>query len=304
MKVKAIVKLLVGMGILTILVLNLEYKELGGIFTNVSYIWLIPAMFSYLLGLILVSWRLNLMFSGIGLRFLYSKIFWSTMLGMLFAEITPGKVGYLSVAVPLSKEKPDHKEEIVSVILATQALDFLLRFSLAIVLSTYLIATLKSQEIAGILMAALVFSVVLFALLVIISRWKNIKKLVLLVPFKREFLSNTVESFQEMHRKTLSSRVMLLTIGSWIATSARWIFIGEALSLDISPVLYVFLQPVILSISFLPVTVGGLGVVETVISTVFVSLGEGAEKAFAFGILDRVVLYTVEIAGLKEMKSL
>ncbi|MCK4247353.1 MAG: flippase-like domain-containing protein [Methanomicrobia archaeon] len=304
MKVKSIVKFLVGVGILVLIVVNLGYENLVNILTRISYIWLIPAALSYILGLCLVSWRLNLMFSGIQMHFLFSKLFWSNMLGMLLAEITPGKVGYLSVTVPLSQEKPEHKKEILAVILATQVLDFLLRFSLAIVLIAYFIATLKSQELHGALTAALIFSVLIFIVLIVVSRWQKIKRLTALIPFKREFFLKTMDSFQEMHKKTLTSQIVLLTIASWIATSARWIFIGKALSLGISPFLYIFLQPVILSVSFLPITVGGLGIVETFISAVFVSLGVGAEKAFAFAIVDRVVLYAVEITGLKEVKSL
>ncbi len=304
MKIKSVVKLLIGIGILSLVVLNLEYRNLADIFANMTYEWLIPALLFYLLGLCAVSWRLKLIFSDLNVEFLFSKIFWANMLGMLLAEITPGKIGYLSVTAPLYKEKKTHKGKILTVIVATQVLDFLLRFSLAIVLILYFILSLQLPELQSVLRVALIFSLFIFVALIVFSRSKKIKYFIRLIPFKKDFFMAAIDDFQKVHKKTLEKDIIILTLASWIFTSARWIFIGKALSFSLSPVLYIFLQPVVISLSFLPITVGGLGVVETAVSAVFIALGIEAERAFAFAIMDRIVLYTVEIAGIKEIRNI
>ena len=100
--------------------------------------------------------------------------------------------------------------------------------------------------------------------------------------------------------KSLGGEIIILTILAWIFTSLRWVFIAYALGLGLPVITYILLHPLITSVSFIPVTIGGLGMLEGGIALTLVLLGISKGKAIVFPLLDRVAMIVVEIFGIKE----
>ena len=106
-------------------------------------------------------------------------------------------------------------------------------------------------------------------------------------------------------RKATRTRIwelLLLTILAWVLTGFRWVFIGYAFGLDLPIIAYLLLQPLITLVSFIPITIGGLGLLEGGVVKALNLLGVSEGKALAFVLGDRVAVVAAEAAGIKEHK--
>ncbi|MFQ6087388.1 MAG: lysylphosphatidylglycerol synthase transmembrane domain-containing protein [Candidatus Methanofastidiosia archaeon] len=296
-----ILRFLVAILILSFLTLKIGVENLQEVMKKVNLRFIFLAILIYIFALFAVSYRLKLMLKNLDLNLGISQIFWCNMLGMLVSEVTPGRVGYLTTAYALFKKGKIKKSRSLSVILSVQVLDFSLRTILALAAFFYLFYTFKKiSEIRFMMLLGISTLFLITFFLLILSTSREITKLVEHIPYKSEKIKESIEIFQRLHRESLSdfTNIFILTLSSWIFTGARWIFVGNSLSLNLSPLTYLLLQPLILSLSFLPITLGGLGITEGAVAGIFVLLGVEPEAALAFALLDRGVVF---IVGIKEI---
>jgi len=124
---------------------------------------------------------------------------------------------------------------------------------------------------------------------------------------KREFLQKISQFFENVHERATSHKkkiplLILYSILSWIFTTLRWAFCAYALGINI-PIYYaLILQPIIAISAFIPFTIAGLGITETLALLMLLPLGIEPEAIIALALLDRVIALIVDMFGLIELK--
>jgi uncharacterized membrane protein YbhN (UPF0104 family) len=95
--------------------------------------------------------------------------------------------------------------------------------------------------------------------------------------------------------------VLLLVLAATLATQvARFVAIwlcGEAVGLDVSPLVYFLLGPLLALVQMIPFTVNGLGVREAFFVAFLGGFDVGSEAAFAAGFLFYAVTVAAALPG-------
>lgn len=271
-------------------------------FQQINYLYLALAVFFYLVALAVVGYRFKMVVET-QTKTTFKDTFWCNLYGMLMGEVTPGKVGYILCIFPLEKRGVS-KTISLSCITITQIMDFILRGIIGICAILYLAIYLdiipKSESMYYLLIS--VFLIVgLGAMFYVLVYTTLPQKLIKRFGGKHnEKLLNGLMVLQDMKTKTKSiiGRVILLTVLAWVLTGLRWVFVSYALGLNIPILVLLLLQPLITLLSFIPITIGGLGLLEGGVIKALSFLKVQEAKALAFVIVDRIVMIAVELPAI------
>lgn len=273
---------------------------------NVNLLFFMLAILFHILAMAIVAFRFKMLIE-FKTKTKFKHVFWANMYGMLMGEITPGKSGYFLCVLPLER-KGIQKRISFSCLIIIQVMDFILRGAVGIFAVIYFTLYLNAIPLSestyyifiSIGLIALFFSG--FCILMYTSLPKKfIKKFNL--PYKEKML-NGLETLHDTKTATKGRiwEILILTILAWIFTGLRWVFMGQAFGLDLPIMAYLLLQPLITVISFIPITIGGLGLLEGGVVKALNLLGIPESKALAFVLGDRVAMVTAEVPGIREHK--
>jgi uncharacterized membrane protein YbhN (UPF0104 family) len=184
-----------------------------------------------------------------------------------------------------------------------QIFDFMLRAALLVMaMMTIFIALGVTQNmfIYGLLSLALVVALAVgFAVLAFNKIPKFLMPVIDKIPFvNRLYARYTKYADSAGYSPKKATVAFLITIVGWLLTAARWITVGYALGINIPLEWYLFLFPALTAVSFIPVSLAGLGIVEGGFALVFFVLGSGTELGVAFALIDRAVALIGDLFGL------
>ena len=299
---KYIIQIAFGIAILVLLILktteNIENLKL----IKLDLFLFLLSIFAYTALNLILSFRIAFLLDKMGAKAKYTKVFISHLGGMIVGDVTPGRSGYLLTAKILDKFTGCGTKKSLAAIIAPQGIEFVLKAVGALVAIVYLITKVSlSAEFyyAFILAISIVFCGGAAFLILSWSKEEKSKNLMEKIPYIKNFSDLLVE-FKESSikiRKYLFQIIVLYIIG-WLVSGLQWYFIGKAVGINLSFIDFFLLHPLISTLTFIPITPAGLGLMESGSVLVFYLLSIEPSTAIVFSVLARLSNIIGDAPGL------
>ncbi|MFW9965090.1 MAG: YbhN family protein [Candidatus Sifarchaeia archaeon] len=296
-----ILRLIIGILLLALIIYYSRPEELLGVLSNAAWEWLLIAIGIHLVATGATALRIAYLLERLDI---YWPIFKANLGGMILADTTPGRAGYFATPLIVGRECPDvRKGRVLNVMFFGQIFDFLLRgvlLGLAILTVFYAIGATANLYLYGFLSLALVIALTVgFAILAFNKIPKPLMKVVTRIRFiDRLYTQYSKYAESAGYSPKKAGVAFFITIVGWLLTATRWMVVGHALGLMIPLEWYLFIFPALTAVSFIPVSLAGLGIVEGGFALVFFVLGRPTQNGVAFALVDRAVALTGDLFGL------
>ncbi len=285
------------------------FNEFLNEIANIDFAWLLLSILLLLGMYAMMVLRMKILLEDMGTPLHWVKILKAHLTGMLLADITPARSGYLAAAAVMSKNYNIPSEKAMVAILGPQAYDFIFKIVIGGIAALYLIeyAAIENGWIMGVGVAGLGF-VLLVMLLLMYS-----KKFLSLFSFSENwpFVGKIYAMFHrvQLHSKVVIKRtpiLILLLLTTWTFKAFSWLAVAKALHITLSFeyaewIFYFFFQPLATMLEFVPTpTLAGMGFSEAGGVLVLSLFGITAAKATAFMLIARFKTTLVNLPGIEE----
>ncbi|MFH0922690.1 MAG: lysylphosphatidylglycerol synthase transmembrane domain-containing protein [Candidatus Micrarchaeota archaeon] len=281
-KILVAINALVAVALLWVLLSSVNLSVLAETLAKVNPAWLLAAAVFYVLMNAMSAFRIKHLLGELAKEIPFSKVFLSHMSAMLLSDVTPGRVGYSYLVLRLRKYglRGGNSTKVLGVVLAS---DFFVR-ALLVIASVYLFSQFL---LTGVILA--VFSLCFLALFFKRIAW--FEKLLAKIPSVGARLAG---AYAMIFEHTVSKTGLLASVGiSFIGSILRgfaWLFIAISMGATGNPIDFAVLCALLTSVSFIPVSIAGLGVQESIGAWLFsLVVGWSFGQATAFMLLVRVV---------------
>jgi len=289
----------IGVAILLLLFTTIDYHLALSLLMQVDVRFLLLAGFCYFLNNLLMAFRLKKLLMTMGENIRLRLAFFSHMAGMLLSDFTPGRSGYLYVALSLNKRDVPLDKGIAT-ITSTYLYDLTFKVIIAI-LGAYFIYSFVFADRVGfaiIIMLVLIFGVIA-GYLIVMKPTDRVKAL-----FQKRRLLQKVLQFGEQSRSIQKYAPFILSISfaGWILRGLQWYLIVLSMHQSfLTPLDALLLNPLLTLLSLIPLTPAGWGIQETGIVIVFAAIGISATIATSFALLTRLVEVAVDLFGTRDL---
>lgn len=300
---KTLIKILLSIFLIAFILYNLKIDVLIKTIIEANLEWILFGWFLVFIAHLIIIFRIKYIlvkFHDISTK----KVFWYHFFGYLMGQITPGKFGYLTMSYALKKENISTSLS-SSVLILSQLVSFITQMILSGICVIYLASVIESTGIIYMILIVgwILASIILTLLFMKYGTWKFtglIKKLpkggkIL------DFMNGLSRDLSDVKRYT--PVIFILTLFCWIISGIGWWAFGKALNINLPIFAYILLNPLMSSLTFIPITPGGIGIAEAGNVLIFSYLGFGAEKGFIIMLLDRAINLIVSLLGLKILLS-
>ncbi len=296
---KNIFCLVFGLLILGYVVLSLNPEEVVGHLLRIRLEYFVLAAFVYLIHESLAGFLLSIL---MGSRVRLHRMILAHMLGMLYGYATPGRVGYYYTAFSIAKKTGTSRSRNIGLLTLYQGVNFFVKVflcTLAVLYFSGFIMEIESQTYLFLVSVApliLVFGIVLL----LYTDWLNG-----VVGGVSVRLLGYLRLMQESCRGVGRGRVFrvtLLVFVGWFVMSLQWFLILVSLGVGVDFLMVLMLQPLLTTVMFIPISPGGLGVVEGGGALLFNLLGFGSESGAVFVLLVRFNSVLVDCLGLLDAR--
>lgn len=303
MNYKTLLKILLAILIIGFILYNLKIDVLIKTIQEANIMWILfGGLFIFVAHLMIVS-RIKYVLGKFH-KISTKKVFWSHFFGYLIGQVTPGKVGYFSMAYAFKEDKIPYSQT-TSILLLCQLVSFIIQMILAGVCVIYLASAVGT---AGMIYMSLMLGWVLGVIILVLlflkyGVWKFdglIKRLPKGMKLLK-FINGMNRDFTAIKRYI--PVIFILTLLSWVIGGIGWWTYGMAFDVELPFFVYILLNPLISSLTFIPLTPGGIGIAEAGNVLLFSFLGITPEKGFIFMLLDRSINLVISLLGLKILLS-
>lgn len=251
----------------------------------------------------LMAWRWQLLLASKGIS---ESLGWLTRLyfvGYAAGQVLPTAVGGDAVRiVEHARRRPGAKAEAAGAVLIERVIGatatlMLVALGLVVAIGRYDdVALLVWVELGGVLVVALA------AFLMFSRRTRGLlasrvfplgRRLRLEVPLER--VHGALHGYRDQPRALVLT--LALTLVAQLARMLAIWLCGEAVGVDLSPLVYVILGPLLFLVMLVPFTINGLGVREAFFVAFLARFDVDADAAFATGFLFYVVTVATSIPG-------
>jgi hypothetical protein len=219
-----------------------------------------------------------------------------TFLGQFFNTVAPGAVGGdLVKAYYVSKHTPKKAAVLVSVFVdRVMGLTELTLLAGVMVGVTLALGRPLAQIRDAAVITGIVFAAVVFILAFLLSRRFrsafHLQRLYQRLPIAHHFKAAGDAAVLYRKRLPVLVRAVLMTVGAHIAFVGAIALVGESLQLPVAWHAYFLYVPLIYIIGAVPISPGGVGVIEAAFFHFFVHVeGCAASAAFALAVLARLI---------------
>jgi len=300
---KSLIKILIAIFLIAFILYNLRIDVLIETAKEANLLWLALGGLLIFIAHLAIVYRIKYVlgkFHHISTK----KVFWAHFFGYLIGQITPGKLGYFSLAYAFKKDKIPYSLSSSTLILS-QLVSFIIQMILAGVCVIYLASAVEANAMIYLLLIlGWVLDVIILTLLFLkYGTWKLTGLIRRLPKGKKllKFLNSLSRDFTNI--KNYVPGIFILTLFSWIVGGIGWWTYGMALNVNLPFFMYIVLNPLISSLTFVPLTPGGLGIAEAGSVLIFSYLGISPEKGFILMLLDRSINLIISLLGLKTLLS-
>jgi uncharacterized protein (TIRG00374 family) len=283
----------IGVAILLLLFTTIDYHVALSLLMQVDVRFLLLAGFCYFLNNLLMAYRLKKLLMTMGENIRLRLVFFSHMVGMLLSDFTPGRSGYLYVALSLNKRDVPLDKGIAT-ITSTYLYDLTFKVIIAILGAYFIYSFVFADQVgfALIIMLLLIFGVIA-GYLIVMKPIDRVKAL-----FQKRRLLQKVLQFGEQSRSIQKYAPFILSISfaGWMLRGLQWYLIVLSMHQSfLTPLDALLLNPLLTLLSLIPLTPAGWGIQETGIVIVFAAMGISATIATSFALLTRVVEIAVDL---------
>lgn len=248
------------------------------------FLWIPPALISVLM------WYILLKKHKINISFLY--LFKITLIGDYYGLITPGGVGWFVVTFYLQKKSKESIEKCLSNVLINEAF-----LSLALVVIALIGIILLASYYAFLLPIVFILFLILFVLIIIFLKEDKGKKVLrfLLKLFTPKAIKDKIDTRVDLIYKDFpkgKQLILPIILGfiHWIVYFSFAYVIVLLLDINIPFIYIILVYPIGLLISTLPITIGGLGVREGALVSLFSIFSIAPEKVVALSLIYNILI--------------
>jgi uncharacterized protein (TIRG00374 family) len=227
----------------------------------------------------------------------FFDVFKAHIIGMLAADFTPARSGYLATAAVLRYKHNVPSEKAMVSILGPQIFDFALKVIAGTTAIIYMLYRFIGAEDGLIIILASFFMMIMLSVMVLLLFSKRFLKLFDFcnsVPL----ICRIYQLFERMQKNSYvildkTPQLILLMLFSWTAKSLSWFFAAKSVGITVNTefpevIFYFFLQPLITMIEFMPTpTIAGLGLSEGGTTLIFSLFGVSGATAAIFALIVR-----------------
>ena len=294
MKRKKWIFRLIGIAILVYLVITMDIHQYLSHFRNLSYIELVLAVLLVLLIYFLKSFRWKLLLQSQNINYPYRDTFLSFTSSNFIAFITPGRLGEFAKIIYLKNDLGISVSKSVSSVITDRLFDvyILLFFGLYGILITGIGSRLL---VVGFVTVCLFIPFLLFNKN-LLDKWVA---LISRLPFISRIISSRgegVRQFKEGFLQLVSIRLIpsgIISIASYLLLYIAAWFIAGSLDMQLNLLNIILVVSVANILSFLPISVSGLGTREAVFVFFLSRIGYTSEQALVFSTLFFFCFYIV-----------
>ncbi|CAD6493180.1 MAG: Lysylphosphatidylglycerol synthase TM region [Candidatus Argoarchaeum ethanivorans] len=294
---------LAGIAIIAYITLyKLDLTEITVAIKNIHIAYFVLAALAYFIHNLLFSYRLSYLLQHIGHKIAYTKVLISHLGGMLVADITPGRSGYLLTPAFIKKITGARATDAMACIVAPGGLDLVLKGAGAILALIYLLSSTNSFYLPATSFLMATSALILLGCFLLAVSWldeKYTKCILNKMPLLNRF-SDQLSQFKHSGikiKKNVNVIIALYMLG-WFFCGLQWYFIGKAMNLPITYLEFFLLHPLITALMFIPLTPAGLGIMESGTIIALGLLGIAPTTSFAFSLLVRINIILTDATGI------
>jgi len=297
-----IVQVVLAAIIILLLIGSIDYLQASRILLQLDWTFLLLACICYLLNNILMSFRLKKIISYLGHKLRFRIVFLSHMSGMLLSDFTPGRSGYLYVALGLNKKGVPLPQG-VAAITSTYIYDLLFKVALSLIAVYYLYSTITGLPTGNIMYLILILLLVIIAAYFVIMYPGQVLQDLCQ---KNKYLKYVIDlGIQSRSIQKISPYIIFISFLGWILRGLEWFFVAKSLGgMFVTLLDALLLNPLLTILSLIPITPAGLGIQEAGIVGMLGLMGVGLATATAFAFLTRFIEIIIDLIGLKSFFSL
>jgi glycosyltransferase 2 family protein len=292
-----IIQVAVAIIIILLLLGSVDYFQASKALLNLDWILLLLACICYFLNNILMSIRLKRILTYLGNKIRFRIVFLSHMSGMLLSDFTPGRSGYLYVALAMNKKGVPLPTGFAA-ITSTYIYDLLFKIALAIIAVFYLYSSITGLPVGYIL-----YFIVIVLLMVIAGYFLIMYPGQVIQDFcqKNKYLQYILDMGEQSRSlQKLSPYIISISFLGWLLRGLEWYFVAGAIGgILISLPDMLLLNPLLTILSLIPLTPAGLGIQEAGIVGILVLMGVILTTATAFAFLTRFIEILIDLIGVK-----
>jgi uncharacterized protein (TIRG00374 family) len=297
------VQLAVSAGLIAYLLWQIDIGATGEHIASSDPLYVVAAAAVFAAALVPMAWRWQVLLASKGVR---EPLRWLTKLyfiGYAASQVLPTGIGGDAVRiVEHARRRSKRRAEVAGAVLMERVVG--LAGVLLVVAAGLAIAGARHDDVGGLLWVELAcVAAVAAAGVLVFSRTANAVLQEHIFPRAGAVrLHRPLSSvWIALHGYRLQSGPLLSALGAsvvvqFLRTVSIWLC-GEAVGLDISPVVYLILGPVLFLVMMIPITVNGLGVRESFFVLFLGRFGVHPEAAFAAGFLFFAVMIATAFPG-------
>ena len=299
MDYKNILAFVIGIVILAYIILTLGTEKIVQLILQIRMEFFVLAAIVYLIHEIVASYVLKVALGG-GLRI--RRIFPAHMLGMLYANATPGRVGYLYTALSLAKKTGSRRSGKIGIIALFQGLNFLSKAFLCLLAIIYFSAFIPSMR-SQVYLLLVSTTPIIFLIGILIALYTKILNRIItrISPGLEEYLESMQAAVREVNKGRLARMLPLMFLG-WMIMSLQWFLVAASLGIEVGFLTVLMFQPLLTTIMFVPISPSGLGLAEGGSALLFGIVNLDPAAGAAFLLLVRFNAILVDSLGLMDVR--
>jgi glycosyltransferase 2 family protein len=296
-------QLLVSAGLIAYLVWKIDVGETVDNIASSNPLYVLAAVAIYVLTLVPMAWRWQVLLASKGVHEPLSWLVKLYMIGYAASQVLPTGIGGDALRiVEHVRKRPDVKGETAGAVLMERVVGS--AGVLVVVAVGLALAVGRYDDIGPFVWVevACVVTLVVFGLLLFSRRANAVLQERVFSRDSGAWLQRASRSvWTALHGYRWESRALALALAVSVAVQfvrmlAIWLC-GEAVGVDVSPLVYIILGPLLFLVTMIPVTVNGLGVRESFFVFFLERFGVGADAAFAAGFLFFAVTIATALPG-------
>jgi glycosyltransferase 2 family protein len=299
---KIALHVIVSAGVLAYLIWQIDLRKTIDLIGDANGLLLLAALAIFVATTWAMAWRWQLLLGAKGIR---EPLGWLTRLyfiGYAAGQVLPTGIGGDAVRiVEHSRRRPDAKGEAAAAVLLERVIGA--AGTLVMVAIGLIVAIGRYDDIEYLIVIEALFLVLVTAGLVLLFSKRAARALSWLGPLAaRVRLERAGRSvYRALHGYREQPRTLLVVLGitvclQFVRCLAIWLC-GEAVGVDVSPLVYVILGPLLFLVMMVPFTINGLGVREAFFVAFLGRFGVDADAAFATGFLFYAVTIATSLPG-------
>jgi uncharacterized protein (TIRG00374 family) len=298
-----LVQLFLTIIIVALLLASIDVHLLLSVLFQSKLEFVFLAICAYLVVDLLNTYKLQRLVKSSELSF--RDIFLIHMAGMLASDVTPGRSGYLYTILLLKRKVRGSLS--AAAIAVFQLSEILIKIVGSIVGFMFVFSIIVGSDLPAYFFVVLLILVLAFSFAFVILFSDRILTFVNLVDSWAPSYLKISKRFTDLQKnaKKMKSELPMataITALAWFFKGMEWFFIAMALEIpEINLMVAFMLHPLVSAFALVPVSLAGLGVMESAAILIFGGLGVTAEKVVAFALLGRAVDLFTDLIGIKGM---